>query len=596
MEDTEALLKDIRELINKIKTPLGSIARDSESRFVRLGQDLQSVFSDAEGLERLVTETAGMISGDTDDKLLSRIGDLEKDALSRLEAFTKEVSGLVPRFEACINQMKRLNDRCPGIIKIAKTLNMISFNISTESSRSEDCEEMFGIFVKEIRELAGKVSDISRRIKEDSENSRIAQENDFSRILDKGNELSMTADRARVMVSENIERIDDVMNLSLKTLQRSEVHSQKISGRVSEIVVAIQFHDIARQQIEHVIEALQDIEGLIRENGSSGRGAEGGPALIGKVHSILRLQALQVEQVILEVREAHRKITEAFNEIGNEVDALVDDVGRMGSDMMDEETRGGAFKRLLSGFERLELVMENGEAMTDEIDRTMKTTRDAANGLSGYLSSIEDVSNDLHIKSINALIMSKRLGKSGVTLSVLAQYVTEVSNGSDEFVREIIDILKAIQASALDLSLFSSKVDEASSYKSAMASSLREGIGSISLSYDGFLGNLELSRGRSVALKKKIAEAGSGLGFLTAMKDGLEMNLKEMAAIVRMLSPFGTDDQTVAEDLANVKSRYTMEIERGIHQRSIAGGERGERGIAKETPDESELGDNVELF
>jgi hypothetical protein len=37
-------------------------------------------------------------------------------------------------------------------------------------------------------------------------------------------------------------------------MRSAEVHSQKISSLVGDVVVAIQFHDIARQQIEHIVQ------------------------------------------------------------------------------------------------------------------------------------------------------------------------------------------------------------------------------------------------------------------------------------------------------------------------------------------------------
>jgi len=597
MENSIELLNDTSSWLSELKTPLESISKRSESRFVKLGQDLQSVYSDAEGLARLTVETTGMISGDTDDKLLSKIGDLAKVSLTRLESFRADVSEVFPRFESCINQMKKLNERCPGIIKIAKTLNMISFNITTESSRTEECEEMFRIFVKEIRELAKKVNDISRRIKEDSEDSKTIQENDFIRILDQDSELNKTSDKARDMVSENIRRIDDIMNLSLQALQRSEAHSQRISGLVGEIVTAIQFHDIARQQIEHVIEALQDMKKTINEKGISGDNGEERSILLGKAHSILRLQALQVEQIIFEIKEAHRKITGAFEKIGNEIEVLVDDVSRMGLGGLGGGNQDSAFSLLLSGFERLDEIMKNGEAMKEEIDETMKRTKTSASNLSDYLSLIEDVSTELHIKSINALIMSKKLGRSGFTLSVLAQYVTEVSKGSDEFVREVIDILKSIQASARDLSLVSSKRGEVTRHEEGMGASLGDGISYISGSYDRFLKNMDLSRNHSMTLKRKITEVGSGLAFLDEMKCSLEKCQKQMGDLIDKLSPFASGDQKAVEDLAGVQSRYTMEIERGIHQRSIGNDDWSQEGMIKEAQNgDSEWGDNVELF
>ncbi len=597
MQDNIELLKNTCSWISELKMPLESIAKNSESRFIKLGQDLQAVYSDAEGLERLAVETTGMVSGDTDNDLLSKIRELAKGSLTRLEYVRSEVSELFPRFESCAGQIKRLNERCPGIIKISKTLNMVSFNISTESSRTAECEEMFNIFVREIRELAKRVNDISHRMKEDTEHSEKSQDNDFARILDRSNDLNRTADRAKDMVSENIRRIDEVMNMSVQTLHRSEVHTQKISGLVGEVVVAIQFHDIARQQIEHVIEAIQEMKSSINKEAISGGNDEANLILLGKAHSILRLQALQVEQVIFEISEAHRKITAAFEEIGNEAEALVDDVSLIGSGRTEGGNQDSAFNLLLWGFEKLEEIMAKGENLTEEIAETMKRTRASASNLSNYLSLIEELGSELHIKSINALIMSKKLGKNGVTLSVLAQYVTEVSRGADEFVSEVIDIIKTIQTSAQDLT-FSYKRGVAPGSKGEMGTSLGSGINYISGSYDRFLKNVDLSRSCSMALKKKIMEVESGLAFLTEMKGRLEAGVNNIREIVGNLSPYASSDQEAVKDIAMVQSRYTMEVERGIHKRSIEYGDNKSKGInkGKSDFDNSELGENVELF
>jgi len=599
MENTNELLINISMWISGLKRPLESISYNSESRFVKLGQDLQSVYADAERLEKLAVETTGMISGDGDDKLLSNISELAKGALVRIESSRADVSELFPRFKSCQDQMKRLKERCPGIVKIAKTLNMVALNISTESSRTEECVEMFGIFVKEIRELAKKVGEISRRIKEDSEDSSVVQEHDFSGILDRGNELNKTAEKAREMVSENIRGIDNVMNLSLQSFQRSEAHSQRISGLVGDVVVAIQFHDIVRQQIEHVMEAFQDVEYTVNEKGNviSGGNGEDASILLGKAHGILRLQALQLEQIISEIRDAHRKITVAFEEIGSEIETLVSDVSQMSSVRDEGDRQDSALALLLAGFGRLEKIIENSDELIGEIDDVMKHTKASASNLSDYLSLIEEVSMELHIKSINALIMSKSLGRNGITLSVLAQYVTEVSKGSDEFVREVIEIIKAIDASAHDLNIASLKSDEGTDYKHGTRASLKDGINRISGSYERFLKNVDLSHDQSMRLKKKISDVGSGLAFMTEMKDNLDGCLKDIKIFVEKLRPFSFKDQKTIEDLSRVQSRYTMESERGIHRRSIGSDDRTQGETIKETQDsDTELGDNVELF
>jgi methyl-accepting chemotaxis protein len=595
MEDRDELLRNICIQISRLKTPLESISKNSEPRFIKLGQDLQSVYSDAEKLKKLAVETTGMISGDTDNNLLSYIDNFGKKTLNKLESFRIEVAEIFPRFESCINEIKRFNELCPGIIRIAKMLNMVAFNFSTESSRTESSEEMFGIFVKEIKQLAKEVNDVSYKMKEDSDNSRSSQENEFKKILERKDKLDSTADSAKEIVLENIRRIDEVMNLSLHALRESELHSQKISGLVGDVVMAIQFHDIARQQIEHVMEALQDVEHSIGEKDVMLINPEEKRSLLGKTYSILNLQALQIQQIVLEVSKAHEKITEAFKEISHEIGEIVNGVSRLGLGRTEDNEEKSTFNLLLSGFEKLDMTMVKGEELEGQIDETMKRTSVLASSLSGYLDIIQDLSMQLHIKSINALIMSGKLGQSGGALSALSQYVTEGSKRTDDFVLEVVAILKLIKLSAQDLNRISSKTKL--DHERHGDASLRDAISHISGIHDMFIRNAEQSHQSSIAFKIKISGVESGLGFLTDMKRDLEECLKRVKDILDKLGPFSSGHKISVEDMAKIQNRYTMERERGIHQMSVGNDGGDQDKISKETQNnENELGDNVELF
>jgi methyl-accepting chemotaxis protein len=89
--------------------------------------------------------------------------------------------------------------------------------------------------------------------------------------------------------------------------------------------------------------------------------------------------------------------------------------------------------------------MSQGKEIAEMIDSNLKQSAETAHHMAGQLNQMNDISSNLHINAINALIMSKRLGSNGKTLSVLAEDVTEVSLESNEFVLDVVEILKAIE-------------------------------------------------------------------------------------------------------------------------------------------------------
>jgi len=577
--------------IFELKKPLESIIRDNESRFVKLGEDLQAVYGDVEQLKIQTVKTAGLIGEGAEGTLLSEITIYTKDSMEDLESIRNNVSAILPGFESCLTNINRLHKICPEILKIASTLNIVALNISVESSRTKISEEMFDIFVKEIRELAKRVNDIAYRIKEDSEVSLSGSENDFSDIHAHMNRLDNMADAVSDMVSENVMRINKVMNLTLHALKESETRSQRISTLVGEVVMAIQFHDIVRQQVEHVIDAFQDLEASIREKDMQTACEEDILGILGEAFSLLHLQTRQLKQILSEITDAHIKITTSFNEIGKETTGLVGDVDRLGSGNIKVNDQEGVLEMLISGFKKLEIIMSDGEKLWERIDEAMNLTSVSASNISGYLSAMQEIGMDLHIKSVNALLMSKRLGARGIALSVLAQYVTDISKGSDHFVNDVIDILKKMQEASRELQSRSFHNDGSKTQAGIHAS---EKVSRITAIYELFKRETGDSFRDCIKLKEKISGVESRLVFMDRMKSQIEECLQKMDAIFKDLAPF-VDNEKYLSDLNRLKSRYTMEIERDIHQRSLKNSGDVLEDAGKHM-DFNELGDNIELF
>jgi len=112
MEDHFKFLETSSSLA-ELRPTLSIIAKDSESKFIRLGDDLQSVYSDAEAIARLVAETAGILGGDRGDNLVMNTGNLTREFLGRLDSFKSEGSEIFPWFQSCFDNMKRLNKLWP---------------------------------------------------------------------------------------------------------------------------------------------------------------------------------------------------------------------------------------------------------------------------------------------------------------------------------------------------------------------------------------------------------------------------------------------------------------------------------------------------
>ncbi|MGD9157152.1 MAG: hypothetical protein PVG39_01975 [Desulfobacteraceae bacterium] len=605
MDEISGIVRETIAKISELKAPLEMVSAESEPQFVNLGTNLQDIFSGAEGLTSLTRETAMLIDGESNENILGNIGEFSRESLAKLNICREDVENVLPKVETCSANLKLLYDMCPVIRTIAKKLNIVALHISMESSRSRECEEMFNFFVKEIKQLASKVHEISARIRDDSENARTNQVADFSSISERKDILSSLADNAHHSVEENVHYLEDLIKMALKTMRRAEIHSKKISSLVGEVVVAIQFHDIARQQIEHVIETLDEIRTFFNKDISDENSPDENQLNpMAKAYTILSLQAEQINQVIREIHDAYKKTKKSFHEIGNEVDVLVSGMIGLSKNTDDTNYTGNPFQRLISGLDQLEKIMHQGKEMARVIDNNLRMSAETAENLASHLTEMEDISMDLHIKAINALIMSKRLGSEGKTLSVLAEDVTEVSLDSNEFVLDVVKILKAIGGLATNLSCLS---DQEGNYldDTDKQMNLSTGINMVTVVYDDFLSKSTQSIEQSKELRDKIIRLETELDFLKEIENTLYSQQDNIKNIMESIKPYIPDNLIKDNELEHLTDRYTMEVERGIHNRTLKKesipAESLEKSNSKDmvNPDKNEedyLGDNIELF
>ena len=604
MGELSDLIQTTLKKISELKTPLEKVSTESEPQFIKIGNNLQDVFSGAEDLTTLTRETAMLIDGSSGENILANIGEFSQESLSKLNSYREDVTNILPKVETCATNLKHLYNTCPVIKSIAKKLNIVALHISMESSRSRECEEMFNFFVQEIKQLARKVHEVSIKIREDSEKANSKQLADFSTIVDRKDTLTSLADNAQYSVEDNIFHIEELIKRALKTMKRSETHAKKISSLVGEVVVAIQFHDIVRQQIEHIVQSLDEIKAFFNES-SNGEyiSDENRISSLAKAFIILSLQVEQLNQVTKEIDSAYKKIKRAFSEIGDEVDILVTDlIGFSGSNNNSNHT-GTPFDQLISGLYQLEDILTQGREMAKMIDSNLRQSAETAESLTSHLTQMEDISMDLHIKAINALIMSKRLGNEGKTLSILAEDVTEVSMDSNEFVLDVVEILKVIRGLSTKLSFLS---DEKGDYLNGDLNhhSLSAGINTIKDIYDDFLDKSLRSMEQSKGLRSKIIQLEPELEFLKEIENILSLEQSNINKIIESIEPHIPEDQRIDGELEHLSDRYTMNIERGIHDKVLKKGT-GERENLDTTVsnnedgdkvDENDFGENIELF
>ncbi|RPI75717.1 MAG: hypothetical protein EHM45_14540, partial [Desulfobacteraceae bacterium] len=304
--------------ISSLRNNLQELLKKIEPKFVRLGQKMQTVYADSKGLGQLTVNAAQTIEGGSEDSLLARIGNLARHSLEDLRHSQKEIDQSLEKVDRGVEHLAGLYRMCSAIDKTAMVLHVVGLNIAVESCASLESRTMFRVFVEEIKKLSQKMNIISQSIRNDSSRTLNSQLLAHQNIMKGLAQLQALTAAAEKTVAEAVERINQLMTLSFKGLEKAGEISREISRQVGEIVVSIQFHDITRQQIEHIADALKDAETLLHDSGALNAAKAGRSQIMSKAYSILLLQLEQLKLVIAEIDNAHQKAETAFEKIGIE--------------------------------------------------------------------------------------------------------------------------------------------------------------------------------------------------------------------------------------------------------------------------------------
>lgn len=592
---------------------LEEVYESLEPRFTRIGRELQSIHSEAAQLTEQTLKSARLIGSESGEGILANIGSLTKDSLSELQNCRTDVSDSMGRINAVAGHLGDLYAKCPVIEKIAMSLRVVVLNIAVESSRSAESKDMFSDFVEDIKKLTEEILAISGKIRDDCKKEQKGQIFIHKEISGGLRGLSDLAVDAEDAVKSAVLEIEHLMDLSVKALKDASARSKEISSQVEKIVMAIQFHDITRQQVEHVIESLRDVERLCAGETSGAEPRTDKNDALNRAHSILRLQASQLKETRSEIDATYHQIMSAFEVIGSEVGRLVAGASGFGQNKADGDVTEVPFVVLKSALLRLNPLLGQGRDLRNRMQERAGQASETSSRLSRYVEQVRGISNGLHLKALNAIVKTAHLNGRGKTLEVLAQEVNRLSDQSSEFVPDVVNLLDTISALARELVDGSSKVTGEVTGGAQVASgeakmSIDAGVQDISGVYDRFREDSSATLERSQTLQTAISQTRSDLCFLPELTDQLAAHTDELEKMLQLLSPW-VDEKIAEEEINRLVQRYTMDRERAVHKQVIEGMDEFKAEDNVENPygltteiavekdeDKDDLGDNVELF
>lgn len=590
--------------ITNVTHDLSGILEKVEPHFIQLGQ----LFPEAQNATGLfirdVVLAMEAIRGGEGQTGLSGVKDLSAEFVNRLDTHRNAIVQSVEVFDHVIRELGRLAQICGKADRVALLLRVIALNIGIESQGLGDAGNLFKAFVEEINLLSDHMKAVAERLGRDARvlvKKHAGTMEDIKTHLAKLEGLAKVARKDMAVSSKHVHCLMETAMDSMQAVKDAMRHIKKKSG---DIVVALQFHDIIRQKIEHMASALSDTSRMLRT------GHAGGP----DKHQALRMlmiQSAQIEEIKKEIRGAREDISNALQAIDEDVGHIYRHIAsqglRQGRDSVDDP-----FHVLMGAMTSLAQIRTQALDLGARVHKHMEETSNAASSLTVHLDAVGQIRLDLHRKALNAIIKAAHLGDAGKGIEVFAQEVNHASQETQAFADQFVSVVNGVRENTGRNHLKGLNGDETSMDRDRFA----RGQESLSRSYEDFVGHIESMTTRFAGIEDVMNRGRNALGFLDDFEQGMDL-VKE--AIHRISERIGTNGRAAGEGMASIPGmdRYTMESERLIHDRTLGFIENAEPagtipelledatetqasdGPGEDDPDnprENDFGDNVELF
>jgi len=261
MDAVRAHLSDRVRIIPVLTGQLNEVMVETEKAALDIGARFMSIVERARGQAKKASGSfsrfAGNGNGNGDGRSLI---DLSRDALSGAIGSLADMADVASR---TLNEMKVIIEDSGNIKKIvseieyiADQVNLLALNTAIEAARAGEYGRGFSVVADEVKKLsdrshvaAAEMKKLILRIEADTKEVYLKTEKIAA-------DSSLKSSGAEKVVRDTLIKVDAMMNDARMQLDELGGETASLAKDISSIVVSMQFQDITRQRLEHVIEPL----------------------------------------------------------------------------------------------------------------------------------------------------------------------------------------------------------------------------------------------------------------------------------------------------------------------------------------------------
>ncbi len=590
-----------RPILTSSLETLRMLAGATEREFLQIGARMQEIHQQAFDLSGTAQQLVEVASGERLQSLIHRL----REILSEMDKYLGQAQSLSETSCATLNSvgdlLKEVGTPLLGVKRMCKHLYILEVSIKIESTH---IGEMGGEFIN----LAIDIKKLSQLIKE-KVNAILELRALLTTSINKNNfhiktvkaQQDAKAETTLGNTSESLAELEEVKGHFSRLGSLISTISIENTGNISTIVQSMQFHDIYRQQVEHVVEAIEGLLPAFAALQTSDAPTEDNQCqtLIGMVGDVCELQQAQLQFASSELYSAVVAIVRNLQLIGSKQKQMAKDIFEQTGTL---DASGTSFiDEVSSQMTSLAALLGSCADSNAEVAGIMRNVTGTVGEITGFVTDIEGIGRDIMQIALNARIKAASTGREGASLSVLAEEIGQLSNEAVDCTDLITKTLAEIDSTTHQLSAEVNSSEENLTVRlTGMKDELVSILSVLDKMGDELLALLSQVKNQVAFLSSEIETLTGGIDVherTKALADAVLISLKKIFSEARQLHPAS---EAFKEDLRLMAKRYTMESERRIHESIASRHGVGPAKVQAKTTvppvNDTEFGDNVDLF